>query len=153
MRLYIDCEWNSFGGELISMALVSPDGHEFYEVVEHDHLDIHPWVAENVIPILNQNPISKKIFQKKLRDFLSTFDSVEIISDWPEDIEHFCNALITGPGERLRTPPIAMRFVGIKSESKIPHNALEDATANMNAYEKFLEYGDALRAWACGPTL
>ena len=33
MNIYIDCEFNGFGGKLISMALCADDGREFYEVV------------------------------------------------------------------------------------------------------------------------
>lgn len=33
MRFFIDCEFNEFRGELISMALVAEDGREFYEVL------------------------------------------------------------------------------------------------------------------------
>lgn len=52
MRLFIDGEWNSFGGDLISLALVAEDGREWYEVL--DCVDPHPWVAENVIPKLGR---------------------------------------------------------------------------------------------------
>ncbi len=34
MNIWIDCEFNEFGGDLISMALVADDGQEFYEVLE-----------------------------------------------------------------------------------------------------------------------
>ena len=35
MRYFLDCEYNGFGGELISLALVPEHGdHEFYAVLE-----------------------------------------------------------------------------------------------------------------------
>ena len=59
--------------------------------------------------------------------FLGGFDDIHIIADWPEDIAHFCAALIVGPGERINTPLLMMSVVRIEGVSKIPHNALEDA--------------------------
>lgn len=32
MKLFLDCEFNGFGGELISMALVDENERYFYEV-------------------------------------------------------------------------------------------------------------------------
>jgi hypothetical protein len=57
-------------------------------------------------------------------------DTIHIIADWPEDISHFCNALLTGPGTRLNTPRLTMEVRrDLHGDSKIPHNALEDARA------------------------
>jgi hypothetical protein len=125
MNIYIDCEWNSFDEDLISMALVSETGAEFYEVLECT--EPHPWVLEHVIPVLNKDSISFKSFQDKLNKYLLQFDSINIIADWPEDIENFCSVLITGPGERMSSPPLSMQILRIDSESELPHNALEDA--------------------------
>jgi hypothetical protein len=127
MDLYIDCEWNSYKGDLISMALMPKGGDPFYEVIDYSNMVIDPWVAEHVIPVLNKDSVSFEVFQYKLKQFLKPFDTVNIISDWPEDIEHFCQVLITGPGSRLSTPPMSMKIVRIDSESLIPHNALADA--------------------------
>ena len=58
------------------------------------------------------------------------FDTIHIIADWPEDISHFCNALLTGPGTRLNAPRLTMEVCrDLHGDSKIPHNALEDARA------------------------
>jgi len=125
MKLYIDCEWNSFGGELISMALVDKKGCYFYEELGCDNPD--PWVKEHVMSVLDKSPISKIEFQTKLQDFLNRYDSVHIISDWPEDIVWFCKMLITGPGTRLSTPPLTMEVLRVDSISLRPHHALSDA--------------------------
>ena len=47
MKLFLDCEFNGFGGELISMALVDENERYFYEVLPC----INPtaWVLDNVI--------------------------------------------------------------------------------------------------------
>ena len=125
MNLFLDCEFNEFKGALISMALVSEDGREWYEVVPCDNPG--PWVALNVMPILGKQPVSVGEMQRSLHAWLAQFDAVHVVADWPEDIAHFCQALITGPGYRLDTPPLTMEVVRIDAESAIPHNALADA--------------------------
>jgi len=125
MRLFLDCEFNGFRGELISMALVSETWHEWYEVLPCNNPV--PWVAENVMPILGNKPVTRDRFQSSLQEFLCQFEKVHIVADWPEDIAHFCNALITGPGQRLTTPPLTMEVDRIDSTSDVPHNALADA--------------------------
>ena len=125
MDLYIDCEWNGFGGELISMALVSTDGREWYEELGCDSpID---WVAENVMPHLSKAPITRREMQLSLVKFLSGFDRINIVADWPEDIERFCQLLITGPGERINTPALTFAIIRIDAESATPHYALDDA--------------------------
>lgn len=131
MKLWIDCEWNSLGGELISMALVSKEGHEWYEVL--NVFNPHPWVATNVMPNLLKQPILKKDMQLSLSQFLKKFDSVCVIADWPEDIAYFCNFLIVSSGVRIDTPPLSFVIDRTVSSEKsaIPHNALADAKAIM----------------------
>ena len=65
--------------------------------------------------------------QESLQKFLHGFDKVHIVADWPEDIKHFCDALIIGPGMRLNTPPLTMEVLRIDAQSTLPHNALHDA--------------------------
>jgi len=125
MRLWIDCEFNEFKGDLISMALVAEDGDEFYQVLHCENPGA--WVAQNVMPILGKAPVGMGEFQVRLRAFLGQYPSIHVIADWPEDIKHFCDALITGPGYRLDTPPLTMEVVRIDADSELPHNALADA--------------------------
>ena len=132
MKIFIDCEWNGWGGNLISMALCAEDGSEFYEVL-HCYSPT-PWVKTNVVPNLNKGPINPVAFQSRLQDFLITFDSVHIIADWPEDLQHFCRVLITGPGKCMNTPHYFLEVQDISSISALPHNALEDARALRGAY-------------------
>lgn len=132
MRIFIDGEWNSYGGDLISLALVAEDGRAFYEVLGCENPD--PWVAENVMPKLAKLWIVIQSLQQQLEYFLSQFDSVHIIADWPEDIMWFCKVLITGPGTRLDTPPLTMQILRVDTVSKNPHNALADAQALRDWY-------------------
>ena len=138
MRLFIDCEFNSMNGGLISMALVSEDTtREFYEVVEiNEPLDT--WVAENVMPILEKPAIPFKEFQEKLKKFLKQFPAVTIMADFPDDIKHFCNTVITGPGEWFLIQPLRFEIDDELSAkaSKVPHNALHDARALRDSWLK-----------------
>lgn len=125
MRLFLDCEFNEFQGDLISMALVSEDGREWYEVVPCENPGT--WVAQNVMPILGKPAVSIQQMQASLTHWLAQFDAVHVVADWPEDISHFCRSLITGPGMRLNTPPLTMEVLRIDAASNLPHNALYDA--------------------------
>jgi len=131
-EVFIDCEWNGYGGTLISMALVDIEGRSLYLCTPLQEEAV-PWVDENVIPVLGSPTFVPDMleFSMAIQEFLKPYDEIEIISDWPEDIERFCHALIVGPGERIRTPTLSMRIIRYldSDESAIPHNALEDARA------------------------
>jgi hypothetical protein len=139
MKLFIDGEWNSYQGELISLALVAEDGSEWYEVLGCALPD--SWVSENVIPKLGKSSVSYEKMQESLSKFLNTFDSIHIIADWPEDLGWLCHVLITGPGQRLDTPPMTMEVIRVDTVSMNPHNALADATALKDWYITHVEVG------------
>lgn len=140
MKLFIDCEFNEFGGDLISMALVADDGQEFYEVLNLENDEKYgSWVFANVVPWLNKDPITKEAFQRKLWMFLNQWEEVHIVADWPDDIKYFCMSLITGPGMSINTPlKMTMQIDRQLSTetSKIMHNALEDARAIRHSWLK-----------------
>jgi hypothetical protein len=137
IKLYLDTEFNGFGGDLISLALSSKEGHDFYEVLSCKYPCT--WVQANVIPNLNKSSITQLEFSLKLQEFLKKFKEVTIIADWPEDIKHFCNVLILSPGVSIIHPPINFMLNQnlrvYTQNSKVPHNALEDARAIMSAVE------------------
>lgn len=136
MKIFIDCEFNGFEGELLSLALVADDGKEFYEVLFHPFIKYEDWVKEHVVPILNKETVTKTFYQHKLQKFLWQYDEIHLIADWPDDIKYFCMSLITGPGICLNTPPITMEINRNLSTEKsaILHNALEDARAISKSY-------------------
>lgn len=159
MNYYIDTEFNGFCGRLISMAIVSQDlNHYFYEVLPEDTYipqggTLDPWVERNVIPILNQEPISVREFQHRLKLFLCEAqesslygDPIEIIADWPEDLMHFNKMLIIAPGRMIEVPEYKLHFdptlpnTALPHMSSVPHNALEDARALARWSQK--NYGD-----------
>ncbi len=133
MNLYIDCEFNSFGGELISLALVPADPSipSFYEVIDLGGcIEIDPWVAENVIPKLGKESVHPYVFCELLQSYLDQFKDVHVVADWPEDIAWLCRVMITGPGQRIRYPStFTMECRPVDTISVNPHNALADAQA------------------------
>jgi len=140
VKLFIDCEFNEFGGDLISMALVADDGQEFYEVLNLENdWKYGSWVFANVVPWLNKDPITKQLFQQKLWQFINQWKEVHIIADWPDDIKYFCMSLITGPGMAINTPLNMTMQIDRElttESSAILHNALEDARAIKRSWRK-----------------
>lgn len=136
MRLYLDTEFNGFSGRLISVALVSKSGHEWYEVLPCTHYK--DWVRNHVIPVLGQPPKRRSVVAKSLQSFLMQFSEIHVIADWPEDIMHFCSLLVVEQGQRLFTPPMTLELVTLDTPlaSLTPHNALSDARALKSALAK-----------------
>jgi hypothetical protein len=131
-KLYLDCEFNGFNGELISMAIVVDNGETiFYEVMPLPE-QIDPWVAKNVIPKLNQLPVdSKEIFIQRFHNFMRHFDGVEIYADSFQDFIYFFECF---KGETyLESLDITCKAVLVNSEgltfkpTNMRHNALIDA--------------------------
>jgi hypothetical protein len=135
-NVWLDTEFNGFGGELVSMALVDEfDSHAYFSLGCSAPA---PWVAENVMPILAIEPVSRQQAQAAVRQFLHQFKRVNIVADWPEDIKHFCAFMVDGPAGCLATPPLTFELrldiSGASDKSAIPHNALEDARSLRRLY-------------------
>nr|MBP8234387.1 hypothetical protein [Rhizorhabdus sp.] len=56
MRYYLDTEFNGFGGDLLSLALVPEYGDQDYYVVIPTDAPYHPWVEKHVVPYLESVP-------------------------------------------------------------------------------------------------
>lgn len=82
MTLYLDTEFNGHGGDLISLALVSDKGGEFYGVLPEPRT-WNEWCFENVFPKLDREPEPKDEFRMRLSMFLEKHSGEEIIADWP----------------------------------------------------------------------
>lgn len=132
MRIAVDCEFNGFGGQLISMALVAEDGREWYGVLPQPDI-IETWVNENVYPVLNQEPIERREFRQQFRSFLEQFDDIIIFADWYTDLVHFFETFAgKDHSESFHIPCTAVLLPDMEFlPSAVPHNALEDARAIM----------------------
>lgn len=151
MRYFLDTEYNGFGGDLISLALVPEQGdQEFYAVLPLPD-DIHPWVERNVVPYLGSvppghhaEPVSRLAAAKELAAYLARETEPMIVADWPDDVALFCALLVTGEGEmapvgRLRFDLIRSPGFSTAANSRVPHNALHDA----RALRDFMAHWDA----------
>jgi hypothetical protein len=140
MRYYLDTEFNGFGGDLISLALVPErEGERFFYAIL-PCADPVPWVAENVVPILRACPWWEDVadaaaLSERLGEFLG-HRTHEIVADWPEDIAYLCRALLTGPGMIVggRVPPLLFEMVSVDAypttlPGAVRHNAFWDAAA------------------------
>lgn len=145
MRYYLDAEFNGFGGQLISLALVPQDLDTlpFYEALEC--IDPEPWVVAHILPVLRTTPISRPAMITKLGSYLRTDPEPVMVSDWPEDIAHLALLMVTGPGYRLASPRVIFELLDLplfdsETLSKVPHNACHDATA-LRRYVQTVEPG------------
>ncbi|AHB48973.1 hypothetical protein W911_12055 [Hyphomicrobium nitrativorans NL23] len=138
MTLFLDTEFNGFGGALISIALVSDNGgreSEFYGVRELPD-QLAPWVEANVLPVLGKKPEPDTVLRRRLVEFLHGHAGQTIIADWPEDLIHCLGLLCPSPGRAYRIN-LNLRLIKATEElpSEVPHNALSDARALMRWYQ------------------
>lgn len=143
MRYYLDTEFNGFGGELISLALVPADPSlpSFYVVLPLP-AQVDPWVAANVVPHLGSEPVPRSYAAKALASYMveKAVGRMQVVADWPTDFEHMLALLITGPGQMLSVPDFNMEYrrmpgFNTASASRVPHNALDDARALRDYWE------------------
>ena len=134
MRYFLDAEFNGFGGQLISLALVpeDKDAAPFYAALPCP--DPEPWAAEHVMPVLKTEPIERAAMTQKLADYLRSDAEPLVVADWPEDIAHLALLMVTGPGARLPTPTLVFELLDLplfdaQTKSEVPHNACHDAMA------------------------
>jgi len=140
MRYFLDTEFNGFGGALISLALVPEYGDQDFYVSLPLPDDIHPWVEQHVVPYLRFVPqgldydLSRADASRHLEAYLAPDDDPLIVADWPDDLAHFCQLLLTGPGNMIALNGLRLQLIngaGFSAavNSKVPHNALHDARA------------------------
>ena len=133
--LFLDTEFNSHAGQLISLALVSDrDGHEFYGVLPLPK-KIHPWVAEHVIPFLVKESEAEAVFRGRLAIYLKRHAGEDIVADWPEDFVHLLNMITMPDGHRVSVDFTMHLVSDMDTKPEVPHNALSDARALMHAWK------------------
>lgn len=145
MRYFLDCEFNGFGGELISLALVPESEWRpvLYLVITDVTAPLDSWVCRNVIMVLDDVPegvsilrVDRQTAARTLGAYLRADDSqTVIVADWPDDIALFCKLMLTGPGEMVathqRTQFELVRVNSYPTEvaGAVRHNAVWDAMA------------------------
>lgn len=139
MKYYIDTEFNSYRGELISMAIVREDGRSLYLVLPFDEDKLDPWVLENVVPVLTDSPeppqrVTLQQAPFLVEHFLSGDEDVHLVADWPTDHQHFCHLIEHGPGDMIFLPHLTMEVVRVDAyptvlQEAVQHNAWWDAVA------------------------
>lgn len=149
MRYTLDCEFDGFGGPLISMALVREDNEACY-IVFSDHA-ADPWVRENVIPCLFSVPSPMPGMVHDLRSYtpkarrdaaaliLERYFYVDarpyIVTDWPADVAYFSDAvLLSEPGKMCKIPSLRFEVARVDAyptavKGAVQHNAYWDAQA------------------------
>jgi hypothetical protein len=140
VRYFLDTEYNGWGGELLSLALVPDDGEELY-ITLNWQVPLEAWVERNVLPYLDTVPdqlrsarMSRVDAAETVAHYLATDPEPYIVADWPEDIAQFNALLLTGPGMMVEVPSLTFRYLPLAgfstaATSAVPHNALHDARA------------------------
>lgn len=138
MKYFIDCEYNGFGGELLTLAIAGEDGRDLSlsrPFKEINAMDLDPWVETHVLPRIDAAPFQEMeltSFGPAIARYLRPDVRPLIVADWPEDIKHFCDALLTKPGEMAQLPILHFELIhkhaySAKLKGAVPHNALWDA--------------------------
>jgi hypothetical protein len=130
MPLYLDTEFNGFGGQLISLAIASPCGDHWYRSLPLPD-QIHPWVAEHVVPLIDREPDTPAAFRASLWDYLKKHEGKTIIADWPADFAHLMACCCEDNGISPRLEIDMQLIISGEIKPEIPHNALSDAVALM----------------------
>ncbi len=134
MRYFLDTEFNGFGGELISIALVPEDAAlaPFYAAIPI--AEPTAWVRANALPVLDAEPQPRDIVRDLFAAYLMNDPAPLLVADWPEDIALAARLLISRPGymkpvRSLRFELVDPDIIGPMVASAVPHNALHDAQA------------------------
>lgn len=143
MRYFLDTEFNEFGGELISLAIVREDGESIY-LVYPELPEYGTWVKEHVVPFIWSIPSplpgmahkleSHEEGARRIAGFLAGDPHPVIVTDWPDDIKYFCQAIIVGPGMMVGLDNLVFQMVRCDAypttlEDAVQHNAWWDAKA------------------------
>ncbi len=152
MRYFVDCEFNGFGGELLSIAIVSEEGDSLYLAIPKSQItkmrtdgSLDHWVADHVLPVMSANGLSPKHMDRakwgfELQRLLRGDSEITFVADWPEDISHLMQIMMVGRGGMINLPVfnVEMRRVDayyVNLAGAVRHNALWDAMSLKNLYE------------------
>ncbi|MBN8831473.1 MAG: 3'-5' exoribonuclease [Sphingomonadales bacterium] len=146
MRYFLDTEFNGFGGALLSLALVPEYGDEEFYVSLPPPDKLNPWAEQHVMPYMRFVPVgldyqlSREHASQHLEAYLAGDTDPIIVADWPDDLAHFCQLMLTGPGQMIDHTGLRLELINgagfsAAANSKVPHNALHDARALRDFYQ------------------
>ncbi|MBD8605177.1 3'-5' exoribonuclease [Pseudomonas sp. CFBP 8771] len=155
MKLFLDCEFTRLNRDtkLISLALVSEAGHEFYVELTDTYraADCSDFVIQNVLPQLDLAAHGQTLVgaQSSLLAFLSGLEGpLEVCSDAPEwDWDLFCQLAYVDhrwPGNVAnRATNLILLFRHLEADDidnvtlpELPHHALLDARLIADLYRR-----------------
>ncbi|WP_010218766.1 3'-5' exoribonuclease [Pseudomonas syringae group genomosp. 3] len=155
MKLFLDCEFTRLNQDtkLISLALVSEVGHEYYVELTDTYLvgDCSDFVIQNVLPQLELAAHGQTLVgaQSSLLAFLSDLEGpLEVCSDAPEwDWDFFCDLAYVNnrwPAHVAnRATNIIPLFRDLEADvigdvvlPELPHHALLDARLLSDLYRR-----------------
>jgi len=155
MKLFLDCEFSQLNRDtkLISLALVSEAGHEYYVELTDTYLvgDCSDFVIQNVLPQLNLAAHGQTLVeaQSSLLPFLSDLEGpLEVCSDAPAwDWELFCQLAYVNhrwpANVANRVTNLIQLFrhfeaddIGNVTLPELPHHALLDARLLADLYRR-----------------
>jgi hypothetical protein len=143
VRVYLDTEfadWDDPDTDLISIALVSEDGDEFYaECTDFDRRTCTNFVEENVLPLLGAPGVlrlNEDALKQAVLDWLAQIPEPEIAVDYDGDWHLLARLLAPDTPANLTVINIYKNLDKAKLEAyyllhNAPrHHALQDARAN-----------------------
>ncbi len=155
MKLFLDCEFTQLNRDtkLISLALVSEAGHEYYVELTDTYLvgDCSDFVIQNVLPQLELAAHGQTLVeaQSSLLAFLSHLEGpLEVCSDAPEwDWDFFCDLAYVNNrwpahvANRATNLILLLRHlepddIGDVTLPELPHHALLDARLLAGLYRR-----------------
>ncbi|MDE2019461.1 MAG: 3'-5' exoribonuclease [Patescibacteria group bacterium] len=151
--VFIDTEFsdlNPYHGEILSIALVKPDGQELYLELEYDG-PVSDWVRENIVPTLTAPKVPREEAKRKIKEFLggkkpyaigfvNQYDTLYIYKLFRGDEDPFYwmpidfASILFGNGKN----PEASIMEYPKDKYR-EHNALDDARFLRDNYLKFFQ--------------
>jgi len=160
MRVYFDTEFTGLhkNTTLISIGMVAEDGQELYlELDDYDRSQVDEWLKENVIVHLRGGDclVGTKVAARRIKEWLSQFESVEIWSDclaydWvlfnnlfghafniPQNVYYIPFDICTLFKIKGIDPDINRELFTATAGMK--HNALHDARVIKHCYDKLME--------------
>lgn len=146
-RVYLDTEFttlNRYRAQLISLALVVPDGPELYVELTDAWApaECSPFVIETILPLLDHARHGRKTGQARseLQAFLQALGEVEIITDAPDHDWPLLRWLAGPEGlpDNVRPEPgqLTIDLNAGYADAEPPHHALQDARLLATLAEK-----------------